>query len=315
MVFPGRGNHRGRGKGGALGGRNACYFFRNTGTCKFGSRCKFSHDSSSNRQIGRHQAPNVEETIEQQQSRADYNAWRRFIRHPPSHNDYSALSLWQGALQILNGDDREWKQMLPRDLDDEDQYYGRQHIQDILDKRIQTIHDHVFLGIFRSFLLVITHTALLDCLSVDTFVGSLYNFISGTNGSRAISCFQHLCEVLASSSLSPESESIDTVIVAMSTALCEILRREQRARFNEELPALINSLENITQIFCQDASISTSQIMQTRIRELHSMIARAGNLLNDETSRPIRPLMNAVKSAYPREIVVPRDRKQSSRYQ
>lgn len=33
-------------------------------------------------------------------------------------------AIWTGALEILNSDDKDWKQQLPRDLDD-DATYGK----------------------------------------------------------------------------------------------------------------------------------------------------------------------------------------------
>lgn len=81
--------------------------------------------------------------------------------------------------------------MLPRDLDDEDNY-GRQHIRTLLSMVAQSDGHSKFVDLARPFLLVITHPELLDCLSVDTFVGGLYNFISGNNGSRAVPFFQRL---------------------------------------------------------------------------------------------------------------------------
>jgi hypothetical protein len=41
--------------------------------------------------------------------------------------------------------------------------------------------------------LVITHQALLDCFAVDIAVGNLYNYISGSDGKRAISFLQRVC--------------------------------------------------------------------------------------------------------------------------
>jgi hypothetical protein len=53
-----------------------------------------------------------------------------------------------------------------------------------------------FVDIATSFLSVITHMALLHCLSVDTSVGVLYNFISGSNGTRAVPFFKRLSTTL-----------------------------------------------------------------------------------------------------------------------
>lgn len=74
----------------------------------------------------------TEPSAEQQQAKADYNAWKRFIKAPPRANDvYIMERLWNGALKILDGEDRDWKQMPPRDLDDDD-FHGREHIHTLL---------------------------------------------------------------------------------------------------------------------------------------------------------------------------------------
>ena len=126
------------------------------------------------------------------------------------------MEVWNGALGILNADDRDWKQMLPRDLDDQENY-GREHIQSLLS---MVAHTHGCVDLAESFLFVITHQALLDCLSVDTFVGGLYNFISGSNGSRAIPFFQRLSTNLIEASLGSaiSKSSVETMLIAMSTA-------------------------------------------------------------------------------------------------
>jgi hypothetical protein len=106
--------------------------------------------------------------------------------------------IWSGALEILEGDDRQRKQLLPRDLDN-DEYHGKLHIAAVLSKDLRDGDEEGFLRVARPFLLVFTHTSLLGCLTVDTFVGALYNFISGTNGTRAVSFFLRICRALLAS--------------------------------------------------------------------------------------------------------------------
>lgn len=126
----------------------------------------------------------VEDTPEQAASKANYNIWKRIIKNQPRSNDFTTIdSLWTGALEILNDDDREWKQMLPRDLDSHE-FYGREHINTLMSMKNHGNGAATFVELVRPFLQVITHHALVDCLAVDTFVGGLYNFIAGSNGSR-----------------------------------------------------------------------------------------------------------------------------------
>jgi hypothetical protein len=82
---------------------------------------------------------------------------------------------------ILNERNRDWKQMKPRDLDNEE-YYGRERIQTLLSMVADTHSCCEFIDLTEPFLLAITHPALLNCLPVDTFVGNIYNYISCSNG-------------------------------------------------------------------------------------------------------------------------------------
>ena len=86
---------------------------------------------------------------------------------------------------------------------------------------------------------------------------------------------------------------------------CELLRREQRATFHDDLPDLVNSLENIA------ASINKKStaypIIIRRIAELRAIISRANGLLSEEEPQE-NGISTVVTSTFPREIIIPRDR-------
>ena len=155
-------------------------------------------------------------------------------------------AIWTSALEILNGDDKDWKQQLPRDLDD-DATYGKQHIQVLQSLKTRTNGSGTFVKLVLPFLQVITHQSLLDCLSVDTAVGCLYNFFGGSNGTRALPFFENCCTSMLESKLGLTMSGVDFEkgCISMLTALRELLRREQRSVFNEDLPKLLNSIENV----------------------------------------------------------------------
>jgi len=159
--------------------------------------------------------------------------------------------------------------------------------------------------------LVISHQALLDCLFVDTFVGGLYNFISGSNGSLAIPFFQRLSTNLVEAYLGSavSKASVETILIAMSTAIRELLRREQRAAFHDDLPDIVNSLENAAGVTGMDNQSVAYQIIINRIGELSATIARANGLLNHEEEPQVNGVSTAIAtSTYPRDIIVPGDR-------
>lgn len=257
-------------------------------------------------------AERPEGSPEQRQAKIDYNAWKRLIKNLPQSNDIGTMErLWSGAVTILNGDDRDWKQMLPRDLDD-DQYFGRDHIQTLLSMKANTHGHSTFITIARPFLLVITHQALLNCLSIDTAVGGLYNFISGSNGSRAIPFFQLLSSSLEQTlkSETPGPEAIlETTLVAMLRALLELVRREQRAAFHDDLPGLINSVENLVGVAGIDEHSVALQVLHNSIEELRGVVGRANGLLQQDGGPQVDGVSTTVvTSTYPRDIAIPRDR-------
>ncbi|KAI1914222.1 hypothetical protein LOZ65_005668 [Ophidiomyces ophidiicola] len=292
-----------------------CRRFQRTGSCYFGLACKFSHhlslEGGGERSL-KERLPRLDETHEQQQAKADYNSWKRIIKTQPRPNDERTMErLWNGALAILNGNEREWKQMIPRDLDDED-YFGREHIKILMYMRTRSGGYSAFVRLTRPFLLVITHSYFLDCLSVDTFVGGLYNFISGTNGDRAIPFFQHVCETLANAHAgtisSTTASTVDTTLIALSTALRELLRREPRARFNDNLPILIRSTKDTVPAISRETESQVATIVLSQIGEIQAMMARAKELLVQEEEQLEAPITPTFTSAYPRALIIPRDR-------
>ncbi|KAL2044266.1 hypothetical protein N7G274_002971 [Stereocaulon virgatum] len=316
-----RGTRGGRKGGGASrGGMNEtvsqpCRSMQETGQCRFGDECKYSHAmslSSAGPSSSRGRRERIAETPQQQQAKDEYHAWRRLIKNVPKPNDDRTIGLlWDNALKILNSEHRDWKQMLARDLDS-DEYQGRQHIHTLL-SMVAGAHGHrTFVDLAHPFLLVITHPALLDCLSVDTYVGGLYNYICGSNGTRAMPFFERLSTSLLENHLEStfqvSNTILDRTLVAMSIALRELLKREPRAMFHEDLPDMVNSLESILEVAGIDRQIAPFQIVRNGIEELRGMIARANGLLQREEKPPMGGVSTSVVvSNYPRDIVLPRD--------
>jgi len=295
------------GRGGNIqhGGSRLCRFIEQGQHCRYGDNCAYSHDISN-----RNKQPNgkLADTPEQRREREDYNSWKRLLKRPPTSNDIRTIELlWNGALTILNEGDRDWKQMLPRDLDAEENY-GREHIKSLLSMVSHTNGHATFVALAQPFLSVITHPAMLDCLSVDTFVGSLYNFISGNNGTRAVPFFQHLCRNLADAYCESDISrtSLETALTTMLTSLREILKREQRAAFHDELPDLINSLQNLMEATGIDDASAAFQVIVNQCSEIRAIIARASGLLADVEAPNIYGVSTTViKSTYPRQIILP----------
>ncbi|KAI9752215.1 MAG: hypothetical protein M4579_005718 [Chaenotheca gracillima] len=284
-----------------------------TGRCRYGESCVYSHETGSNfygERSSKKARERPEPTFEQQLVKDEYNSWKRLLKTLPRPNDVTTIgSVWNGALEILNGEDRDCKQMVPRDLDNED-YLGRQHIRALLSLEVG---DRTFVSLACPFLTTITHPALLDCLSVDTSVGGLYNYICGANGSRAVPFFQRLVTALSQTFLEPGLPSsmaiLEKTIIAMSTTLRELLRRERRTAFHDDLPDLVNTIENLTEAAGVNPDTLAFQIVRNIIIELRGMISRANGLLDHGDDPSTNDEYTSVAtSTYPRELNLPQDR-------
>lgn len=311
-------NVRGRGRGsGEKGPGNPnrsdgiCWSFQKTGNCSHGSRCRFSHEVSNTDEVFQQPRSRPEETLDQQEARNTYSSWKYLIKSHPRSNDIRTIEmLWQGALKILDGEDRDNKQMVPQDLEN-DNFFGREHIRVLLGMTTHTNGAGTYVRLVQPFLDVMTHQALLDCLSIDTCVGNLYNFISGSNGSRAIPFFQSLMTNLLEihySSNQTSTDEIERTLIAISTCLRELLRRERHALFHDDLPNVVTSLENSVAIIGVDRNSAAFAIIPSRIQEIQGMIARAKGLLHQEDQQQVDGVSTAVVSTYPREIILPQGR-------
>ncbi|KAF1946092.1 NFX1-type zinc finger-containing protein 1 [Clathrospora elynae] len=302
------------GRGGGRG-QGICYKYQNTGRCDRGSDCHYSHGSNGrddNAQPARRAAAptKAKDTEEQRTARKSYTSWKRLLGEE-SNDAHTMRRVWEGAFNILEAGDRDWRQQLPQDLDDDDEMHqGRAHILALLSTKVVGGDYGAFVANARNFLLTLTHHSLLRCLAVDTHVGSIYNLFGGAGGNRAVIFLRRLCEALlaaraAGHSLSSSDEAEGT-LQAMSVALFELLKRERRARFNEEILKLVESIQAATNTF-EDTMPSTITRITNRLNDVRAMIARAQDLLADDTLTE-DDHDDANTSFYPREMVVPSDR-------
>ncbi len=213
----------------------------------------------------------------------------------------------------MDHEERDWRQALAKDLDNDDHYHGRAHIQALLEKRVRGDQHAELIGVSRAFFMVFTHPELMHCLSVDTYVGSLYNFISGANGNRAVPFLKHVCEAIASARIDGlrtlSLNILDSTLVGLSNMLSELLRRETRFRYNEDLPGLVSSLEAIVEIMIEEESRPTSEEVKSRAGYFRAAIARAGTMLSTRAdAEQADGHTSELRSAYPRDSIVPSER-------
>jgi hypothetical protein len=217
------------------------------------------------------------------------------------------VHFWGGALEILESDNRENHQFLAKDLVD-DKFHGHEFILATADA------DHPeglrpTASCDEPFLKVITHTSLLNCLSVDSFVGTLYASFGGTNGDRAIRYLKSVCWDLMNQSQEPNEDalviSLDMMKLLLNT-LYQLLTRVRRARFHDELPALLDLTRELGFKLTQACSKADLDGLESRIEVMQRLINSANrSLVSPRAPKETLQMTGEVLSSFPMNMQIP----------
>ncbi|KAJ6126000.1 hypothetical protein N7471_010493 [Penicillium samsonianum] len=245
--------------------------------------------------------------------RNQYFDWKRLLRNGILGSGYSRreheeiVQFWNGALEILESDSRENHQFLAKDLVD-DNLHGYAFILATADAdhpegmRPIPAYDEPFLK-------VITHTSLLNCLSVDSFVSTLYTSFSGTNGDRAIRYLKSICANLMGKGKDTNENapviSLDMVKLLLNT-LYQLLSRVRRARLHDELPALLDLIRELGSKMTETCSQADLDGLETRIEVMQSLITSANrNLVTPKAHQENPQKTGLVLSSFPMDMQIP----------
>lgn len=160
----------------------------------------------------------------------------------------------------------------------------------------------------EAFLKVITHPSLLNCLSVDSYVGTLYTFFGGNNGDRAIRYLRSARESLASIGEYTNEDlpvvSLDMVKL-LSNTLYQLLSRVRRARFHDELPALLDLILEVGSQLTETCSKADIDGIESRIEVMHSLITSANRRLVAPRVYEETPQSVSALSSFPLDMQIP----------
>ncbi|EWZ86614.1 hypothetical protein FOWG_10174 [Fusarium oxysporum f. sp. lycopersici MN25] len=285
-----------------------CFHFQR-GQCKFGDRCKFSHDINSSAGQGR--ARDKPLRPEDLHSREDYYEWKHLLRkgtHEFDHSDafQHADKLWKGAREILDGDSLEKHQELARELVKDD-FNGPEWITYV--SKNSTFADNNQLICVKNLLKVITHPSIKP-LSIDPYVGTMYVLLGGTNGEQGIALLSRMCNELLKhikASGRPPGSTIKSMVDVIIKALHELLSKVQRAQFSDGTPGLLKSLDELVNAVAEGASKADLDGLRTRLEITKRVVSGStGRIVTtQDPSEDSKKASKFVASSFPQAVAIP----------
>lgn len=235
-----------------------------------------------------------------------YHGWKRLIWRQEYGYGRALVEtgrLWDDAVEMLDSDNRGIHQFMARDLAN-DEFRGFDLILETIQLRGQPAKS---LATANSFLRIITHPSLLDCLSVDSFIGTIFSFFSGANGNRAVKFFIDFCRILGQHPLasvqygSSPTTTAGQALLLVTDTLYELLKREPRSRLHDDLPALFDTIDKLT-ANGQD----TAQSVAARIAAVRRMTGNdRGTLVNIGPGESTVGDKSQVYSTFPAGVDMP----------
>lgn len=223
--------------------------------------------------------------------------------------------VWEEALSILEGLDPNLIQNIAKRLVGTNNI-GRQYIEQVVNHDYSGSPDTDYLASSVPFLLFITHPEVVNSLSIDREVGTLYNYLYGTNGTRAVQFFGNLAKQLSNESnptnrisrawnsgLLGNPPSFSKALASTVECLRHTMRRNQNSGFSEDFRVVAEAFCILANLvprhdgFYNSVDASLREIIGIH-RQLNLIIERPALVAQDAGD-------NHVMSSFPAEIDFP----------
>ncbi|CAH0047223.1 unnamed protein product [Clonostachys solani] len=244
-------------KGRGAGGNQVCRQFQR-GACRYGSRCKFSHDPSTARsRSSRASRPaQVSVTRAYFPDDCDIDRSSQLKDHLESAlTDHTYLDqVWGTTLELFSRLDEQINHRTVQTLVVE----GLKAITATVQLSQKATPDHV--KMVEKFLRSLSHPELVNSLSLSTRVDKMYGAFSGQNGEEGLAFIQGYCDLLSKDfSLVQSLQEEKGLKATMNDTLLvtsQLFARVPQRRQNGQLAAVFESFEGLIAVGQKNKEVS-----------------------------------------------------------
>lgn len=236
------------------------------------------------------------------------------------HTKQSASTMryfWEEALEIVEGSDPNLIQKVVGRLIAKDNI-GRQLIEQVVKNDYsgsRPVLDYLLISV--PFLLVLTHPDLINSLSIDRQVGTIYNYLYGTDGSTCLTFFRNLATQLENEAAIDARKSaiwksadvgkpmsFSKALACVVEGLRHTLKRNVHAGFNEDYKTLAESYYALARLITQNDEFYPS--INSSLTEIIGIHRRANLIIVLPTATPTQDEEGrVVVSSFPVEVDYP----------
>lgn len=246
-----------------------CFDFQR-GRCRRGTKCRFSHDTSTTTQSS---SGNMKPQLrEESETEATCREWTYMIPRPNANAPrfgpaVDTKRFFQLGWNLIKNDNADIRQHVITKLGAET---GLAIIKTLTDTMEANRKDETSVSIFRDrtlpFYRIISHPGVLSSLILETPVDTIYTFLFGPSGRRGLSVFRFAATALSEMCLGLSSSDEEVTAIAVSSSLAvlsHLIEINQSAQVNQGFTAIVETISAcIPEVFM----VPNAQQSLTRIR-------------------------------------------------
>ncbi|MCJ1347634.1 hypothetical protein MMC31_005862 [Peltigera leucophlebia] len=273
--------------------REPCPFLRTSKGCFKGQQCKFSHEAVAGKNGANIQPPqSTARSRPQTELQTDFREWTLLI--PRQNTRFQVVAIgkfFKLGWELISKEDTETGQQIIKKLASEE---GLAMIKALADQKVDGVELETRLRIFKDstlpFFQIISHPDILSSLILEAPLDTICTFLFGPNGRRAINLFKSTTSAIgafASAGATKDEDLTSIAVTASSAVLEKIVELNQSAQVVPEFTSIVNDLLNsIPEELLHAGSRSLARVRQ-RLGLGDAIPLSKGRPVNPKSHRPV----------------------------